>query len=207
MMKNKIMNWYQAKIFPWLMDKNLSSEEIKQERKSILSYAKGEILEIGIGTGNNLPFYPKQVKKITAIDSYVRAIKSEKIEVDIKPYSSEDMKFADNSFDVVVSTFCLCSVNDVEKTLQEIKRVLRPGGQLLLLEHGRAEKKYAQGIQKIGNPFFNVLACGCNINRDYFAALKEQGFRLEKKSYRKCKIQPAILAGYLYKAIAVVDEE
>lgn len=71
MIFEKIKQWYQAKIFPVIMDKNLNRDEIFKERKNILSYVHGEILELGIGTGNNLAYYPEHVKKITAIDSYL----------------------------------------------------------------------------------------------------------------------------------------
>lgn len=203
----KVTQWYQAKIFPVLMDKNLGRKEIVQERINILSYAKGNILELGIGTGNNLPLYPNTVKKITAIDPYVREIASDKIEIELFPYSCEDMNFEDNSFDVVVCTFCLCSVSDVIKTLQEVKRVLRDGGLFLVLEHGKAQNRFLQLLQKIANPFFQSLACGCNVNRDYFKQMKEQGFIMQEESIRKCKIQPSFVAGHLYRAIATVRKE
>lgn len=92
-MLGKIKHWYQAKIFPVLMDKNLGRKEIIQERINLLSYAKGEILELGIGTGNNLSYYPDNVKKITAIDSYVREIHDHRIKVTLWPYQCENMKF------------------------------------------------------------------------------------------------------------------
>lgn len=202
-----VKQWYQLKIFPILMDKNLGRKEIIQERIDILSYAKGDILELGIGTGNNLPLYPDTVKKLTAIDSYVREIESSRIEVALYPYACEDMKFEDNSFDVVVCTFCLCSVSDVGKTLQEVKRVLKDGGLFLVLEHGKARNRILQFLQQIANPFFQSLACGCNVNRDYFEQMKEQGFIMQEKCIRKCKIQPSLVAGHLYRAVATVRKE
>ena len=151
-----IASWYQAKVFPILMDINLGREEIIKERVSILTHASGDILEIGIGTGKNLSCYPKSVKRITAIDSYVRKIENDSIEVDLRPYECENMEFEDNSFDVVVSTFCLCSVTDVNKTLQEVRRVLRNNGRLLLLEHGKAHNRFLQYVQKATNPFYSI---------------------------------------------------
>lgn len=204
---NRIIHGYQEKIFPVLMDKNLGRKEIVQERSNILSYAEGDILELGIGTGNNLPFYPEKVKKITAIDSYVREIESDRIVVDLQPYACENMKFEDNSFDVVVCTFCLCSVTDVTKTLQEVKRVLKDGGLFLVLEHGKARNRFLQLLQQIANPFFQSLACGCNVNRDYFKQMREQGFILKEESIRQCNMQPSLLAGHLYRAVATVKKE
>lgn len=202
----KIKQWYQAKVFPVIMDKNLNRDEIFKERKNILSYARGEILELGIGTGNNIAYYPENVKKITAIDSYVREIRSERINVELYPYSCEDMKFEDNQFDAVVCTFCLCSVTDVSKTLSEVKRVLKDGGIFLVLEHGSAHNRLLQLLQKIANPFFNCLACGCNVNRDYFAKMKKMGFEMQEESIRKCHIQPSLVAGHLYRGVATVKK-
>ena len=201
-----IASWYQAKVFPILMDINLGREEIIKERVSILTHASGDILEIGIGTGKNLSCYPKRVKRITAIDSYVRKIENDSIEVDLRPYECENMEFEDNSFDVVVSTFCLCSVTDVNKTLQEVRRVLRNNGRLLLLEHGKAHNRFLQYVQKATNPFFNCLACGCNVNRDYFQQMREMGFVMQEESIRRCKIQPSLIAGHLYRAVAIVKK-
>lgn len=188
------------------MDRNLNREEVFQERVSILSYAKGDILELGIGTGNNLPYYPDHVKKITAIDSYVREIKNDRIEVDLRPYECEDMQFEDDSFDVVVCTFCLCSVSDVSKTLQEVKRVLKNGGIFLILEHGKAKNHFLQFLQRLANPFFNCLACGCNVNRNYFEEMKNLGFVIQEESIRRCHIQPSLVAGHLYRAVATIKK-
>ncbi len=206
-MSNIIKQWYQAKIFPKLMNKNLGQKEIIQERINLLAYAKGRILEIGIGTGNNLPYYPTSVKEITAIDTYIREINSDRIKVNLYPYECENMRFSDSSFDVVVCTFCLCSVSDLGRTLSEIKRVLKNGGLVLVLEHGKAQKRLFQFLQKIANPLFNCLACGCNVNRDYFKLMKESGFIMRESSIRRCHLQPSFAAGHLYRAVAVIQKE
>lgn len=203
----KIKSWYQKKIFPVLMTGNLKNKKIIEERIRLLKNASGRILEIGIGTGGNLPFYPENIKKITAIDSYIREINNDRIEVDLRPYECENMKFEDNSFDVVVSTFCLCSVSDVNKALKEVRRVLKNNGRFLVLEHGKAKNRFWQLIQKIANPFFNVLACGCNVDRNYFKQMKELGFVMQEESVERCKIHPSLIAGYLYRGVAVVKKE
>ena len=203
---NKFLNWYQANIFPWLMDKNLRSDEIKKARKGILSYAQGDILEIGIGLGNNFCFYPNIVKKITAIDIYIRNIKNDRMEVNIKPCICKDMRFPDNSFDTVVTTFCLCSLSDIKNILEEVKRILKPEGRLILLEHGKAIKTYEEKLQKDSNFMFNIFSCECNMDRDYFKLVEEFGFKFEKRSRVRCGIHPILLAGYLYKGIAVVNK-
>lgn len=206
-MTNKLMCWYQAKVFPYLMNKNLSTNDVISERKSILSYAKGEILEIGIGTGNNLPLYPKRIKRITAIDSYVREVDCKRIKVDLRSYSCDHIQFSDNTFDTVVATFCMCSVQNPDLALAEIKRVLKPGGRILLLEHGKASLGIFQMIQKLLNPVYKLFACGCHTDRDHFELLRRNGFVIEKKTFRKCKIYPRCVVGYLYKAVAVVNKE
>lgn len=166
-MAKHFKNWYQDELFPVLMDKNLERDDIHEERKDLLSAVHGEILEVGIGTGNNHPFYPSSVNRITAIDPFIREVYSDRIQISLYPYSCEDMLFSSNSFDSIVCTFCLCSVGSVDKTLHEMKRILKPGGKIFILEHGRAKNVIEQIMQNIANPLFNYWACGCNVNQEY----------------------------------------
>ena len=205
-MNEMIKEFYQNKVFPKLMNMSLGKTAIYNYRKEILTHAYGSILEIGIGMGSNLKCYPDSVKRITAIDSYVRKIDSESVAVDLYDYHCEDMKFEDHSFDTVVSTFCLCSVDSMETTLKEISRVLKPGGQLLLLEHGKSDNKVIQKLQNLFNPLFKIFACGCNINRDYFQVAEKMGFSWKERKTFKANLMPSFLAGFLYQGVAVKGE-
>ncbi|SHH37351.1 Methyltransferase domain-containing protein [Clostridium collagenovorans DSM 3089] len=184
------------------MKKNIGSKAILGIRKGVLSKAHGKILEIGIGTGTNLPLYPSEVKRITAVDSYIRNVPSSLIKVDLINESACKMSFPENTFDTVVSTFALCSIDDLEISLNEIYRVLKPGGQFLFLEHGKSKNKYVSYIQNTFNPLYNIFAYGCNINRSYVNEIEKSGFVIEESVYEKAPIYPRILEGYIYRGVA-----
>lgn len=197
-----LIRLYQAKVFPYLMKKNIGKPEIISHRRRVLQNASGRILEIGIGTGLNLDLYPGTVTEITAIDAFVRVLPSSRVSVKLYHGTAEEMCFADNTFDTVVSTFSFCSVSDLHATLKEISRVLKPDGKLLFLEHGKAETRFAQRMQNAANPLFNVFACGCNVNRDYRQFLSEAGFAIEKHTLYRADIFPKWLVGYLHEGVA-----
>lgn len=198
---------YQTQIFPRLMDKNIGKPEIVDYRRRLLQNASGNMLEIGIGTGLNLNLYPNTITEITAVDPFVRKLPSSRILVKLYPETAEQMHFEDSTFDTVLSTFTFCSVSNLPKTLKEIARVLKPDGRLLFLEHGRADTRFAQQLQKVANPFYNIFACGCSINRDYKQVLSEAGFGIEKYNLYKVNIYPKILTGYLYEGVAKNDKQ
>jgi ubiquinone/menaquinone biosynthesis C-methylase UbiE len=202
---SSMLNYYYKNIFPFLMNKNIGKKEILELRREVLAYAKDEILEIGIGTGINLELYPCSVNNITAIDNYVREIPKSKIKVDFYNMSVENMTFRENTFDTVVSTFCLCSIDNLEKSLQEVKRVLKPNGRLIFLEHGQAQEYNLQLLQNVSNPIFNILACGCNVNRNYINILKNNGFKVQCNTQR-ADIFPKLIVGHIYIGVAVNEK-
>lgn len=172
-----MLNYYNEKIFYRLMNQRLGQENITQLRRELLSSAGGEILEIGFGTGLNLACYPNRVHSLTAIDVCrfepnfpCTAIQLRRLEM-----SAEAMTFPDDSFDTVVSTFTLCSIPQVQAALREIQRVLKPGGKFLFLEHGKSPNRLIAGLQNLANPFYNLLACGCNVNRDMVHTISASG--------------------------------
>ena len=184
-------------------EKNIGSKPILKLRKDILSKANGHILEIGIGSGTNLMLYPKNVKEIVAVDCYVREIPQTELKVNLYPESVCNMHFEDATFDTVISTFSMCSIDYLDDALKEIYRVLKPGGQFLFLEHGKSQKKTCAFLQNAFNGLYNTLAYGCNINRDYTKPLKQYGFELNELVYEEAPIHPRFLTGYVYKGIAV----
>ena len=196
------LKWYRDMLFPYLMKINIGKPSIMKYRKHLLKSAKGNILEIGIGMGTNLTVYPKVISNITAIDPYVRELPQSGIFVTIIPENAERMSFEDNTFDTVVSTFSLCSMDNLVAALTEINRVLKPGGRLLFLEHGKATNKPCQTLQKILNPLYNIFAYGCNITRDYMEELKCAGFNIVEYKIYKARVYPRTLVGYLYEGIA-----
>ncbi len=167
------MGFYQEKVFPFFVERALSTNECQQQRQQLLSKVNGTILEIGFGTGLNLPHYPAHVRQLTTIDinrgmlrRAQRRIDDSTIQVKMIPMSSESLPFSDESFDSVVSTWTLCSIAQIALALLEIHRVLKPQGRLFFLEHGLSPKAKIQKWQRRFNPIQKLIADGCHLDRD-----------------------------------------
>jgi ubiquinone/menaquinone biosynthesis C-methylase UbiE len=168
------MGWYARVVFPRLMEWALGSEVCSAERRRLLSGARGEVLEIGFGTGLNLPHYPTTgVTSLTIVDP--AELLPERVEARIARaafpvkrahLAAERLPFEDRAFDTVVSTWTLCSIADPVAALREIRRVLRPNGSFLFLEHGRSTRPLVARLQHLWNPLQQVIACGCNVDRE-----------------------------------------
>jgi ubiquinone/menaquinone biosynthesis C-methylase UbiE len=202
------MGFYARVIFPLLCDCGLDRPFVAKYRRELLAHASGDILEIGFGTGLNLACYPPHVRKVTTVDPNVgmyrrarRRIKRAGIEVDRRVLGGERLPFADGSFDCVVSTFTLCSIEDVAQALREVYRVLKAGGKFLFLEHGISLQLNVQKWQHRLNWLQMRLAGGCHLDRDMralvtaepFASLELDEFYIEKTPRTH---------GYMYRGIA-----
>jgi ubiquinone/menaquinone biosynthesis C-methylase UbiE len=181
------MGFYTKIVFPRLCDLLLNRPFVARHRQELLTHAYGDILEIGFGTGLNLPFYPKSVRKITTVDPNVgmhslarERITEPGIEVDQRVLSGEQLPFGDGTFDCVVSTFTLCSIAGVGEALREVYRVLRPGGKFLFLEHGLSPEPNVQKWQRRLNWLEMRLADGCRLDRDIRGLVSAQPFSLER---------------------------
>lgn len=177
------MGFYSQVLFPPLCDFLLGRPAVARLRHELLADASEELLEIGFGTGLNVPHYSSRVRKLTAVDPIAgmhrlarRRIWQAHIEVDYRAVSGESLPFEDGSFNCVVSTFTLCSIDDVNRALAEVFRVLRPGGRLLFLEHGLSPDPGVQKWQRRLNRLEMLLADGCRLDRDIGALLKTQPF-------------------------------
>jgi ubiquinone/menaquinone biosynthesis C-methylase UbiE len=207
------MNLYRRVIFPQLLDLALSGERMERYRRQLLAHVQGAVLEIGFGTGLNLPCYPEHIRKITGVDPNPgmgslarRRIASSPIAVDWQVADAQELPFPSQSFDSVVSTWTLCSIPNVAKALREIRRVLRAGGKLFFLEHGLSEDPQVQRWQNRLNPLQKVIADGCNLNRDMARLIREAGFRFEQLERFYMADQPKFI-GYTYQGIALPDPE
>jgi len=204
------MGFYASKLFPLILDTQLDQEKYRKERIKTLQDVDGHVLEIGFGTGLNLPHYPSELEKIVALD--IIPIKNSKldsriqesgIEVDFQLASSELMPFKSNSFDCVVSTWTLCSIHDLDSAFSEIHRVLKPTGRFVFLEHGLAERQSIQKIQRFFTPVQKVLACGCHLDREIDMLVKNAGFKIHHmKKYRLGGIMTT-LADTMYRGVAL----
>ncbi|WP_404783244.1 class I SAM-dependent methyltransferase [Altericista sp. CCNU0014] len=192
------------------MDASMSGEALAAYRRSLLANTCGNVLEIGFGTGLNLPFYPETVTKLTAVDnnSGARAIAARRIqrtphrfEIESQTLSGESLPMADETFDCAVSTWTLCSIKNASQALQEIRRVLKPGGRFFFVEHGLSDNPKVQVWQNRLNPIQRVVGDGCNFNRDIRQLVERQFSQVDIETFPEPSL-PAV-AGYFYKGIAV----
>jgi len=174
---------YAQMVFPRLCDLFLNRPFIARHRRELLVHASGNVLEIGFGTGLNLRHYCAAVRKITTIDPNSgmhrlaqKRVKKAGIEIDQQVLSGERLPFADGAFDGAVSTFTLCSIDNVGQALAEVYRVLRPGGRFLFLEHGLSPEPWVQKWQRRLNWLEMLLADGCRLDRNIEQLVAGQPF-------------------------------
>ena len=153
------MGLYSRVVFPRLCDWVMSDPRMAGLRSELLADVGGEVLEIGFGTGLNLPHYPEHVRRITTVDPNPgmnrlarRRIAEGGIDVDQRVLSGEALPFEDGTFDCVVSTWTLCSIPDAGRALGEVYRVLRPGGRFVFLEHGLSERSQGPAVAAAAQP-------------------------------------------------------
>jgi ubiquinone/menaquinone biosynthesis C-methylase UbiE len=202
------MGLYSRHIFPHLMDWVMSGDEFRRLRTLLLQDAQGEVLEIGLGTGLNLPHYPQRISQLHAVDPAPLlpdriAQRSESVScpIRIQRVSAEILPFEDRTFDCVVSTWTLCTIPDPVKALQEIRRVLRPTGQFLFLEHGRSDNEKIATWQDRLNPIQRVIGCGCNLNRRIDQLISQAGLTMMKLDRFQMDRIPR-LVGEMYRGVA-----
>lgn len=177
-------SWYDRHLLPYVIDLACGIKPVRQQREKVVPLAHGRVLEIGIGTGLNMAHYDKmKVSTITALDPALqmhrlarRRIARARLDVDLVGLSAEQIPLEDASFDSVVITYTLCSIPDPAAALKEMRRVLKPGGQLLFCEHGRAPDESVQRWQDRLTPIWMKISGGCHLNRDVPALLRDAGF-------------------------------
>ncbi|MEK6299670.1 MAG: class I SAM-dependent methyltransferase [Acidobacteriota bacterium] len=203
------MGFYSKHIFPRLMDWVLGNRIVSSERRRALEFARGDVLEVGFGTGLNLPHYPSAVDRLTVIDQnsalanrVTQRISEARMPVEqLKLDASGRLPFEAASFDTVVTTFTLCSIDEVKAALREMRRVLRPEGRYLFLEHGRSDDPRVARRQDRFNPVQKVFACGCNLNRPIGDLIRESGFDIVELNRYVMPDAPRI-TGEMYRGIA-----
>lgn len=202
------MMFYTRHVFPYLCELALGWRSIARRRRDLLQHAGGRILEIGLGTGLNLPCYPRQVRRLTTVDvnpgMHRLALKRAQqagIALDHHLVSGEGLPFPDGAFDCVVSTFTLCSIDEVEQALAEIYRVLGPGGRFLFLEHGLAPTPSVQAWQRWLNPLEMRCGDGCRLDRPIAALIAAQPFASVRHQAGYLALMPKT-HGYLYQGMA-----
>ena len=202
------MGFYHHYVFPRLLDVAMSSRLLRAPRDRTLAPARGRILEIGFGTGRNLGHYPPTVRRIEAVDPdldldsvSMPRIAHASIEVDFHHLNAEHLPFEDERFDTVVSTFTLCSIPDVVHALGEVRRVLKPGGQFLFLEHGRSPEPGVARWQSRLNRVWMPVSGGCRLDRPVRDLIDNAGLEIGPLQQYYLKRVPRFV-GYLTEGLA-----
>jgi len=209
-MINRMKRYYREVLFPWGLEKAMNTPVHSAARKDLLSNAKGRVLEIGFGTGLNLPHYPESVECIVTVDPNagmngraMKRIEASPIPVEHKVLSGESLPYESRSFDVVVSTWTLCSIPDVNTSLRELRRVLKLDGMFLFLEHGLSRDVGVARWQKRLNGIQQIIGDGCQLVRDFRELIPSAGFRVEEiKEYYQVKAPHT--HGYTYRGVASI---
>jgi ubiquinone/menaquinone biosynthesis C-methylase UbiE len=179
------MGLYSRYVLPHIIDLAMRNKETARLRAASIPHARGEVLEIGIGSGLNLPFYSSEVEHVYGVDPSIelqrigRKKLPARVPVEFLPQSAEEqLPLAESSVDTIVSTWTLCSIPDASKALQQARRVLKPGGRLIFVEHGRAPDSGVIAWQDRLTPFWPRITGGCHLNRKIDEIITGAGFQI-----------------------------
>jgi ubiquinone/menaquinone biosynthesis C-methylase UbiE len=181
------MGLYADRLLPSIIDLSMRNKRLRPYRERVVGAAEGRVLEIGIGSGLNLPFYAPRVERVFGLDPSPRLLaraeaKARRLPVPVQLLqgSAECIPLEDRSVDTAVMTWSGCSIPDVAGALAEMRRVLKPGGRLLFVEHGRAFEPGVARWQDRLTPVWRRIAGGCHLNRKIDALIAAAGFRVER---------------------------
>jgi ubiquinone/menaquinone biosynthesis C-methylase UbiE len=179
------MGFYEEWIVPPLIDWSMRNKRLRPYRERTAGAAEGRVLDIGIGSGLNLPFYARQAREIFGLDPspplLARAqsmAPRTQTPIHLLEGSAERIPLADHTIDTVVMTWTGCSIPEICAALEEMRRVLRPGGRLLFVEHGRAPEPRVARWQERLDPFWQRFSGGCHLNRKIDDLLSNAGFQI-----------------------------
>lgn len=202
------MGVYAKYVLPRIIDIAMRNEETTRLRAAWVPHARGEVLEIGIGSGLNLPFYSSNVHRVYGVDPSVELQRMARkramagaIEVEFLSQSAEEqLPFANASIDTVVITWALCSIPNAPKALQQVKRVLKASGRLIFLEHGRAPDPGIAVWQDRITPLWKHIGGGCHLNRKIDDLIMAAGFRITE--LKTCYLTGPRPMTYTYQGVA-----
>ena len=203
------MSFYNKYILPKVLNCACASKPINYQRDKIVPLAEGVVLDIGIGSGLNIPFYNKtKIKQLYGLDPSKELLdiaksvaKKENLEIEFLECGAESIPLPDKSIDNVLMTYTMCTITDVALSNSEIIRVLKDDGKLLFCEHGLAPDKNIAKWQKRINPLWSKIAGGCNLNRDIPNLISSSGFKISNMEEMYLPSTPKF-AGYNYWGVA-----
>jgi len=181
------MSFYKDRVVPHLVNLSMRQETFVIYRQRVTSAATGRILEIGIGSGLNLRHYCDRATHVIGLDPSMKLLSMAEsaprrpmLSVEFLEGTAEAIPMEDASVDTVVSTWTLCTIPDVHRALTEMRRVLRPGGHLLFVEHGRSSDASVRRWQDRLTPLWKCIGGGCHLNRAISQLIENAGFRIER---------------------------
>lgn len=186
------MSFYQRHLLPRLLHMAMRQEALVPFRRRVIGAADGLVLEVGIGSGLNLPLYGRSVRTVIGLEpspellrmARVRAMAAS-VPIELLEASAEAVPLDDGSIDTVVTTWTLCTIPDAPVALTELRRVLRPGGALLFVEHGRAPEPGVARWQDRLDPLWRRVAGGCHLNRKIDDLISGSGFRIDALTHAR----------------------
>ena len=181
------MGLYQDHVLPRLIHMSMRQRNLAAYRARIVPAAQGRVLEIGIGSGLNLPYYSTTVEQIIGLDPSPKllaiareAARRTSIPLELIENSAETIPLYNSSIDTVVTSWTMCSIPDVQRALGEMRRILKPEGRLLFVEHGRSPDPDIRRWQDRLTPVWRRVGGGCHLNRAIGELIEEAGFRIER---------------------------
>jgi ubiquinone/menaquinone biosynthesis C-methylase UbiE len=180
------MGFYQHQVVPLLTDLSMRNKHLAAYRDRVVPAATGRVLEIGIGSGLNLRRYSPNVQQVIGLEpspkllGMARDTERRSFPVDLIEGSAEEIPLESASVDTVVTTWTLCTIPDASRALHEMRRVLKPGGRLLFVEHGRAPDPNVVWWQDRLNPIWKGIGGGCHLNRAIGSLIEGAGFQFER---------------------------
>ena len=205
------MAFYRDRVFPRLMSAACNTKENRRIRAEVCESLAGNVLEIGFGTGLNLPHLPPTVSRLMAVDPLRRGrdlaadrLAATPVIVDFVGLDGQSIEIEDDTVDAALSTWTLCTIPDPVAAVREIGRVLRPGGLFHFVEHGRAPNVKVQACQDRLNGLQRRVACGCNLNRDIPAIIEQGGMTVTSLDTFYAKHDPKIV-GWTFQGTARVN--